>query len=285
MEKPLISICIPTYNGEKFLQQALDSVSSQTYRNFEVIISDDASRDRTLAICEEFKERSEFPIRIYNHEPQGIGANWDHCIEKANGEWIKFLFQDDILEENCLEEFLKLKQKTGEKVFFCKRMIIDANGKDISNKSFIADLQRQTVPDFEDYYVFTKKDLRFIGMNFPYRLNHNFIGEPVASFVSKHAYLKTGKHSQTYKQLLDLEYNLRFLNNYSIVFTTKKLVRFRVHEEQATHLNWQMNVNEHADLDKVILRKYFRYLSWHAVTRYYYRRYKLLKNIRGRLPF
>lgn len=96
----LISICIPTFNGEKYLQEALDSVKSQTYQNIEVIISDDNSNDITLQICQNFKEKVSFPVYIYEHDPSGIGNN---CIFYAYGEYIKFLFQDDILETNCLE--------------------------------------------------------------------------------------------------------------------------------------------------------------------------------------
>src|SRR5690606_1321216 len=130
-----------TYNGQKCLQEALDSVKNQTYKNIEVIISDDASKDSTMAICEHFKEKAKFPAHIYSHQPGGIGANWDHCIQRANGEFIKFLFQDDILEPNCVEEFVKLQHQTGENVFYCKRKLIDEDGADISDTTYIADLQ------------------------------------------------------------------------------------------------------------------------------------------------
>ena len=90
-KKGLVSVCIPTYNGAPFLQEALDSVSQQTYRNIEVIISDDASNDKTLEIIQDFKAKASFPVSIYHHEPKGIGANWNNCIRKANGKFIKFL--------------------------------------------------------------------------------------------------------------------------------------------------------------------------------------------------
>lgn len=283
MENALISICIPTYNGEKYLQEALDSVTKQTYKNIEVIISDDASADATLEIAENFKQQAPFPVSIFKHDPAGIGANWDHCIEKATGEWIKFLFQDDILEPNCLEEFLKVQQKTGEQVFFCKRIIIDSIGKDISDTSYIADLQKRILPDLADYMVFSKKDLKLIGKK--KALSHNFIGEPVAGFVSKSAYLKTGLHNPKLRQLLDLEYNLRLLRNFKIVLINQKLVRFRVHPEQTTQQNRRKNINEHLILDHYIIRNFYKYLSRAAILGYFYERFGLLKNLRGKIPF
>ena len=219
MENTLVSICIPTYNGEKFLQEALDSVKNQTYKNIEVIISDDASKDATLAICEQFTEKVPFPVHIYSHQPEGIGANWDHCIQRANGEFIKFLFQDDILEPNCVEEFVKLQHQTGENVFYCKRKLIDEDGADISETTYIADLQTPINLTFDDFYLFTKKDLKKLASKYPTALSHNFFGEPVACFASKKAYVKTGKHNSDLKQLVDFEYSLRLLEHYPVVIT------------------------------------------------------------------
>ena len=88
-EQPLISICIPTYNGESFLEEALDSIVNQTYRNIEVVFSDDASADNTLGIIDKFKSQSNLPIYVFNHLPKGIASNWNHTLEKANGKYIK----------------------------------------------------------------------------------------------------------------------------------------------------------------------------------------------------
>ncbi|WHF50507.1 glycosyltransferase family A protein [Chryseobacterium gotjawalense] len=279
----LVSICIPTYNGARFLQEALDSVSWQTYKNIEVIISDDESADETLQIAEDFKNSSPFPVFIYSHQPAGIGANWDNCIDKANGKWIKFLFQDDILEPNCLEEFIKLHKQTGEEVFFCKRTIIDELGTDISHLSVIADLQKDIFLNFNDYYTFKKEDLKYLSSDRGY-LSRNFAGEPVASFVSKKAFLRTGEHNRKLKQLLDLEYNLRLLEKYKLVITAQKLVKFRVHPDQTTIRNWQKHVNEHEKLNDIIIKKFFIYLSRRAILGYYYNKFPLLKNIRGKMP-
>ena len=84
----LISICIPTYNGENYILEALNSIKNQSYKNIEVIISDDNSNDKTLQICEKFKSEVDFPVYIYNHLPNGIGSNWNNCILKSKGDYI-----------------------------------------------------------------------------------------------------------------------------------------------------------------------------------------------------
>src|SRR5690606_34276938 len=105
--KPLVSICIPTYNGEAFIAEALESAIQQSYPNLEIVVSDDASQDGTLALVERFKARTPIPIYVYKHEPQGIGANWNYCVTKAKGAYIKFLFQDDVLEPDCISKMMQ----------------------------------------------------------------------------------------------------------------------------------------------------------------------------------
>ena len=85
----LVSICIPTYNGEAYLAEALQSAIAQTYRPLEIIVSDDASKDRTLDIVKEFQTKTDIPFYVYHHQPAGIGANWNNCVSHANGEYIK----------------------------------------------------------------------------------------------------------------------------------------------------------------------------------------------------
>src|SRR5690606_24488463 len=88
---PLVSICIPTYNGAAYIAEALESAIHQTYPHLEIVVSDDASTDATLAIVERFKSKTHIPVSVYHHVPKGIGANWNHCVKQANGAYIKFL--------------------------------------------------------------------------------------------------------------------------------------------------------------------------------------------------
>ncbi|MFM6261102.1 glycosyltransferase, partial [Planktothrix sp.] len=102
-ELPLVSVCIPTYNGDKYLTEALSSVVDQTYPHLEIIISDDSSTDKTLEIIESFQKNCSWKVSLFQHEQYGLAKNWNYCISQAHGKYIKFLFQDDLLEPNCLE--------------------------------------------------------------------------------------------------------------------------------------------------------------------------------------
>ena len=103
MQRPFISVVIPTYNSEKFITKTLEKVFSQTYNNYEVIVSDDGSSDNTVevvkAVFDKYGHR-ENKILINSHE--GAAAARNRGIEVANGDWISFLDSDDLWFEKKL---------------------------------------------------------------------------------------------------------------------------------------------------------------------------------------
>ena len=80
MKTPNISILMSAYNAEKTLAKAIDSILSQSYRDYEFIICDDASLDGTLAILEEYAERDERIVLIRHTENKGLGASLNDCL-------------------------------------------------------------------------------------------------------------------------------------------------------------------------------------------------------------
>ena len=87
MAKPLVSVVIPVYNMEEFLEETLDSVLSSDYPNFEVIVMDDGSKDRSLEIAESYKSRYE-NVRVYTQANSGVATARNHAISKAGGVYI-----------------------------------------------------------------------------------------------------------------------------------------------------------------------------------------------------
>ena len=87
MTKPLVSVVIPVYNMEEFLEETLDSVLSSDYPNFEVIVMDDGSKDRSLEIAESYKSRYE-NVRVYTQVNSGVATARNHAISKAGGVYI-----------------------------------------------------------------------------------------------------------------------------------------------------------------------------------------------------
>lgn len=103
---PLVSVVMCTYNGEKFLREQLESILSQTYRNIEVIIVDDASKDNTVQLLEEYKRKDD-RIRYYvNPSNLGYNKNFEKAFSFASADLIAISDQDDIWEKNKIEVML-----------------------------------------------------------------------------------------------------------------------------------------------------------------------------------
>lgn len=266
---PLVSICIPTFNGGKYLLEALDSVCSQTYKNIEVIISDDHSKDDTIKICELFKDRAPFPVYIYQHTPAGIGSNWNHSIEKTNGEYIKLLFQDDILEKNCIEVMIRNLLKHNLQIVVCKRSIVNEDSESLNAGNWFnkySDLQELANIDVNQFYILSKKALK--KLDFEIYSRENIIGEPCVSLFTKSLFKKVGKFDSNLKQALDYEYWLRVLAKFDIGIIEEKLVRFRFHKDQTTNINSENKVSEGFAIDKILYGKLLFYID-RKYSKYY----------------
>lgn len=263
--KDLVSICIPTYNGEKYLQEALDSVKNQTYKNIEVIISDDESQDKTIEICNNFKREVNFPVHIYTHTPTGIGANWNHCIEKANGNYIQLLFQDDILESNCLEIKLQYIEKYNLKAVCSKRSIIDENNQAVTTGywySVCHDLQKLYLHlSFKDFYFLTKKDLKKLLFK---DVTTNIFGEPIAFLFEASLFKELGMFNTVSKQILDVEFGYKILTKYPIGLIEQSLFKFRLHSNQASISNLKSkNISsEYYFLKRFLIKEFYHYFSF-----------------------
>jgi glycosyltransferase involved in cell wall biosynthesis len=104
---PIVSIGLPVYNGAKFVRQAFDSILAQTFGDFELVVSDNASTDGTYAICEEYAAK-DARIRLYRNE-RNMGAtyNYNRVFELARGKYFRHAAHDDLLAptniERCVE--------------------------------------------------------------------------------------------------------------------------------------------------------------------------------------
>jgi glycosyltransferase involved in cell wall biosynthesis len=131
--RPRLTIGLPVYNGGRYLREALESLLAQTFRNFVLVISDNASTDDTQAICEEYARR-DGRIR-YSRQTENRGASWNfrHVFECAQTEYFKWSCHDDI----CLPEFVErcievLDRDPGISLCFSRSSLINEFGQLIS---------------------------------------------------------------------------------------------------------------------------------------------------------
>jgi len=128
-EQPRVTIGVPVRNGEPFLSEALDSLLAQSYDNFELLISDNASTDQTEAICREYAARDK---RVQYHrwpEDVGLANNYNGLFNRARGQYFKWAAADDVHEpeyvSRCLDE---LDRDPGTVLAYGRVRFIDQNG-------------------------------------------------------------------------------------------------------------------------------------------------------------
>lgn len=272
MKKPLVSICIPIYNGALFLEEALNSAINQTYSNLEIIISDDNSIDNSLGIVQSFKTKTPIPFYVYSHEPSGIGANWNNSIKYANGDYIKFLFQDDLLRPDCIEKMIQLATSDDNiGLVYSKRTILhDPNNLEhIGWVNYGGTLHKKwQYLEINEGILDGKKYLSDL-----YLMNNplNKIGEPTAVLLNKKCFNKVGLFDENLKQTLDIDYWYRLMKYYKIGFIDQELVSFRLHNDQASSVNQRNQIDETA----LLTEKFYKSLFWSFHPK---KRWKLFKS-------
>lgn len=97
-----ISVCIPLYNCEQYIERTIDSLLQQTYKDFELLIADNCSTDKSVELISKYTDPRIHLIR--NKENVGMVNNWNILLDEAKGEYIHFLCADDCLRNDCLEK-------------------------------------------------------------------------------------------------------------------------------------------------------------------------------------
>lgn len=134
-QKPLISVVVPVYNVEKYLNKCLDSIIGQTYRNLEIILVDDGSTDDSGAICDVYREK-DARVRVVHQKNQGLSGARNTGINIANGELLGFVDSDDYIIENMYERLLEVLLKNDAQISICDCECIMEAGEEISHQEY-----------------------------------------------------------------------------------------------------------------------------------------------------
>lgn len=114
----LVTVGIPIYNAEKYLDECLESVTAQTYKNIEIILVNDGSTDSSLNICEKWSNKDD-RIKIINKKNRGVGMARNSAIDIAKGDYIAFVDADDIISSFYIEILLKLCLEYNSEISYC----------------------------------------------------------------------------------------------------------------------------------------------------------------------
>lgn len=124
---PKVSIIIPMYNVENYIETCLDSVMNQTMKDYEVIVIDDGSRDHSYENALEYQRRYPQQIRVFKQENAGQGAVRNNGVKEANGEYILFVDSDDTVSEYFVEKSYKAITESKADIGIFDAVIVDEN--------------------------------------------------------------------------------------------------------------------------------------------------------------
>ena len=116
---PKISIIVPVYNVEKYIERCLKSLVNQTLQDIEIIIVNDGSQDKSEEIIEKYVKENHNKIKYYEKSNGGLSSARNYGIEYATGEYIAFLDSDDYVETNMYEEMYNLAKKENADMVEC----------------------------------------------------------------------------------------------------------------------------------------------------------------------
>ena len=230
-----VSIIIPVYNAEKFIESCIESALEQSYKDIEIIAIDDGSTDNSSKILEKFQDR----IKIIHKDNGGTATALNTGIKEMTGDWFKWLSADDILYPNAVEELIKESQKITDKtnvIFYSSYDIINSEGKVI--RQFIE-------PDYKELSAFEVNVI----------LLDEHIGNGTTSLIHKSMFERYGSFNETIGYSEDSELWLRFclVHKCRLHLIPKILAKYRVHKEQLTQTKRDESMSHSVYVKKSVL--------------------------------
>jgi len=246
----MVSVCLPTYNGAAYLHDCLDSVLSQTRADLEVLIVDDGSTDATVEIATEAAARDSRVRIVINGKRYGLAANWNRCIELARGEWIKFLFQDDLLAPNCLEAMVQAAEKARVLFVCCRREFIFEGNVSDEQREFYFGSSRAIGLFFAQSNPMPGSRFAISAVE---RFRDNLVGEPTATLLHKSIFQKYGSFETDLIMCCDYEFWNRVASNLGVAYVPEPLATFRVHGRSTSAENAALRGFRMTQLDWFII--------------------------------
>jgi glycosyltransferase involved in cell wall biosynthesis len=215
---PKISVCLPTFNGSKYLAEAIDSVLRQSVQDLELVIGDDGSSDETKQIIEGYASRDPRVNFVFNPKNIGYLRNTNEILKRCTGQYIKTFAQDDAFEPGCFERLLHVLETQPSIQLACvSRRHVDENG--------VGDhIQHK----FDATGVYPGKDV--IKLYLKEFLNRT--GNPSQMFFRRQDRVKS--FNAAYYHSADTDFGLRLLEGGDYYYIAEPLLRYRVHKETTT---------------------------------------------------
>ncbi len=239
MKNPLVSIVIPVYNGSNYVREAIDSALGQTYKNIEVVVVNDGSKDdgATEKICLSYGDK----IRYIHKENGGVSSALNVGIREMKGEYFSWLSHDDKYELNKIEKQINCLNENGGdiSVLLCESKQIDSNGNDIKDA-----LRKNRFPSNGVYFSEKVLENQFQDGAF----------NGCALLIKKSVFEKSGLFNEKLRYSQDvLMWDKIFLKGFDLAYCDDICVCNRVHNKQLTQTGRALFYKDYYEVAKEIV--------------------------------
>jgi len=215
----LVSVIMPAYNAEKFIGEAIESILNQTFKDFEFIILDDCSKDKTWEIIQEYAKKDERIVAVKNEKNLNIALNRNKGVEMAKGKYIVWADADDISKPERIEKLFNYMESHPE-VGICGSNFQGFSGDEVFEvREF-----------FEDDKRLRKNIFKF-----------SPVAQPTA-IIRKECFINVGLFDPGYPPAEDIELSFRIGEKYKFANIPEILLRYRVHLGSATLTNMKTQI-------------------------------------------
>jgi glycosyltransferase involved in cell wall biosynthesis len=253
-----IRVFIPLFNAEDHILETLKSVVAQTYTDWDCVISDDKSTDKSVEIVKNFiKDDSRFKL-ILNEKHLNVAANWNLSKSQNQSTATKILCSDDVLYPNCLKHQFEILTKSKTSAVFSRRDIVFPNGRKITPH---VPIYSNSIAANEAFALYVKS-------------GRNIFGEPVSALFNTRDLLESNGFSELHKYTLDLSGYYEITKNKNISLVNEVVGYFRISKKQ-----WSYKLLRDQNASQLIFKRNLMMMNYVNTSKFEF----LIGEIKGRL--
>ena len=233
MTSDLVSVVIPVYNSETYLEECLNSVISQTYQNIEIIVIDDGSTDSSPDILKKYSDR----VNVFSQKNNGLASALNLGISKMKGHWFKWFSPDDVMYPYTIETLVdEAKKLSDDTIIYSNWNIMDDTG------NIIREFHESNYDELSDFdYNIRLLDGQQINVN--------------TTLIPSHLFEKVSIRELNDPVAIDYDFFLysALLHGTKFHLISKPLVKYRIHSDQLSHKNISKTLDYISEIKNEIL--------------------------------
>ncbi|MCR4610434.1 MAG: glycosyltransferase [Lachnospiraceae bacterium] len=215
--KPLVSVCIPTYNNEDYILETINCIRYQSYRKLEIIVVDDASSDNTLEVVNSIEDKR---LKVVKNDTNlGMAGNWNKCLSLCKGKYIKLMCADDLIHRRLIEKEVAVMEK------YPSVNLVQSDTEFIDSDNVSKGYYRRY---FKGGLVDGREASKFS------IFTRDFLGAPLANMIRKSTYDKLGGFDENIHYIIDYDFFMKLANFGKIYILHRPLNFFRIRNDSNT---------------------------------------------------